>query len=168
MLPFANKQTPICRADETLLSHHFKRAQLYALYQCIAFIQVHISKRASGISPDARLFLLLDKLFLKNSPARKTPFCQKTVAFRTIFVISSHSVCCREKENAGLLMQTGANDPLHGGTFHQKPKIYLSSFIFSTARKASLGTSTVPNWRMRFLPSFCFSKSFFLRVMSPP
>ena len=46
--------------------------------------------------------------------------------------------------------------------------IYLSSFILSTARNASLGTSTVPNWRMRFLPSFCFSSSFFLRVMSPP
>ena len=25
-----------------------------------------------------------------------------------------------------------------------------------------------PNWRMRFLPSFCFSSSFFLRVISPP
>ena len=40
--------------------------------------------------------------------------------------------------------------------------------IFSTARKASLGTCTVPNWRIRFLPSFCFSSSFFFRVMSPP
>ncbi len=42
------------------------------------------------------------------------------------------------------------------------------SSIFSTARKASLGTWTVPNWRMRFLPSFCFSSSFFFRVISPP
>ena len=42
------------------------------------------------------------------------------------------------------------------------------SSIFSTARKASLGTWTVPNWRMRFLPSFCFSRSFFFRVISPP
>ena len=33
---------------------------------------------------------------------------------------------------------------------------------------ASLGTDTLPTWRMRFLPSFCFSSSFFLRVMSPP
>ena len=30
------------------------------------------------------------------------------------------------------------------------------------------GTDTVPNVRIRFLPSFCFSSSFFLRVMSPP
>ncbi len=40
--------------------------------------------------------------------------------------------------------------------------------IFRTARNASLGTWTVPNWRMRFLPSFCFSSSFFFRVISPP
>ena len=40
--------------------------------------------------------------------------------------------------------------------------------IFSTAINASLGTWTVPNWRMRFFPSFCFSRSFFFRVMSPP
>jgi hypothetical protein len=25
--------------------------------------------------------------------------------------------------------------------------------------KASCGISTLPNWRMRFLPSFCFSRS---------
>ncbi len=37
-----------------------------------------------------------------------------------------------------------------------------------TARKASLGIWTVPSWRIFFLPSFCFSSSFFLRVMSPP
>ena len=34
--------------------------------------------------------------------------------------------------------------------------------------KASLGTDTVPKVRMRFLPSFCFSSSFFFLVMSPP
>ena len=40
--------------------------------------------------------------------------------------------------------------------------------ILRTARNASLGTWTVPNWRILFLPSFCFSRSFFFRVMSPP
>ena len=40
--------------------------------------------------------------------------------------------------------------------------------IFSAAMKASCGISTLPNWRMRFLPSFCFSRSLRLRVMSPP
>jgi len=39
---------------------------------------------------------------------------------------------------------------------------------FSTARKASCGISTRPTRFMRFLPSFCFSSSLRLRVMSPP
>ena len=43
---------------------------------------------------------------------------------------------------------------------------YSSSL--STARNASVGIWTVPSWRIFFLPSFCFSSSFFLRVMSPP
>ncbi len=43
-----------------------------------------------------------------------------------------------------------------------------SASIFRAAMKASWGISTLPNWRMRFLPSFCFSSSFFLRVASPP
>src|ERR687887_231445 len=38
----------------------------------------------------------------------------------------------------------------------------------STARKASCGTSTIPTCFIRFLPAFCFSSSFRLRVMSPP
>jgi hypothetical protein len=32
------------------------------------------------------------------------------------------------------------------------------------AMKASCGMSTLPNWRMRFLPSFCFSRSLRLQV----
>ena len=38
----------------------------------------------------------------------------------------------------------------------------------SAAMNASCGMSTLPNWRMRFLPSFCFSRSLRLRVTSPP
>ena len=45
---------------------------------------------------------------------------------------------------------------------------FYSSSSFRTAMKASLGTDTVPKVRMRFLPSFCFSSSFFFLVMSPP
>ena len=37
-----------------------------------------------------------------------------------------------------------------------------------TAIKASWGTWTLPICFMRFLPSFCFSNNFRLRVMSPP
>ena len=38
----------------------------------------------------------------------------------------------------------------------------------SAAMKASCGTSTRPTIFMRFLPSFCFSSSLRLRLMSPP
>ena len=38
----------------------------------------------------------------------------------------------------------------------------------STARKASCGTSIRPTDFMRFFPSFCFSSSLRLRLMSPP
>ena len=47
--------------------------------------------------------------------------------------------------------------------FHQS-----SSPTFRMLTKASLGTSTEPTRRIRFLPSFCFSSSFFLRLISPP
>ena len=39
---------------------------------------------------------------------------------------------------------------------------------FRTARNASWGMSTRPTRFMRFLPSFCFSRSLRLREMSPP
>ena len=45
--------------------------------------------------------------------------------------------------------------------------VYSSSSL-STAINASVGICTVPRLRIFFLPSFCFSSSFFLRVMSPP
>ena len=46
------------------------------------------------------------------------------------------------------------------------PMSQLSTF--SAAMKASCGMSTLPNCRIFFLPSFCFSRSFRFRVMSPP
>ena len=52
-----------------------------------------------------------------------------------------------------------------------KKRAFLQSAYssnLSTLINASCGTSTVPNWRIRFLPSFCFSNSFFFRVISPP
>ena len=50
----------------------------------------------------------------------------------------------------------------------QKLGQLLSSPTLSTARKASWGISTRPIRFIRFLPSFCFSRSFRLREMSPP
>jgi hypothetical protein len=46
--------------------------------------------------------------------------------------------------------------------------VNYSSSNFRTAMKASWGISTFPTIFRRFLPFFCFSSSFFLRVMSPP
>ncbi len=43
-----------------------------------------------------------------------------------------------------------------------------ASPVESAAMKASCGTSTRPTIFIRFLPSFCFSSSLRLRVMSPP
>ena len=59
-------------------------------------------------------------------------------------------------------------DPGEDGQYEQdQGKVHLSSTC-RIARKASCGISTVPTCFMRFLPAFCFSSSFFLRVMSPP
>ena len=57
-------------------------------------------------------------------------------------------------------------DFLNGRT---SPSVLAQSVpIFSTARNASCGISTLPTRFMRFLPSFCFSSSLRLREMSPP
>ena len=67
----------------------------------------------------------------------------------------------------------------HGhGTRHRAPErcaghYFLPAFsplgaLDNAAMKASCGTSTRPTIFIRFLPSFCFSSSLRLRVMSPP
>jgi hypothetical protein len=49
------------------------------------------------------------------------------------------------------------------------PGSYVSeASVERAAMKASWGTSTRPTIFIRFLPSFCFSRSLRLRVMSPP
>src|SRR5207247_2847489 len=45
---------------------------------------------------------------------------------------------------------------------------HYSCPTFRIARNASCGISTRPTRFMRFLPSFCFSSSLRLRVISPP
>ena len=53
-----------------------------------------------------------------------------------------------------------------GGVPCRPPGGQLS--IFSAEMNACWGISTLPNWRIFFLPAFCFSRSFFFRVTSPP
>ena len=52
-------------------------------------------------------------------------------------------------------------------TPHSSLKLHYSS-SFSTDINASCGTDTDPSCLIRFFPSFCFSKSFFFLVISPP
>ena len=56
------------------------------------------------------------------------------------------------------------------GTIDRRPRGLdgAQASIFRAAMKALCGISTLPNWRMRFLPSFCLSRSLRLREMSPP
>ena len=58
--------------------------------------------------------------------------------------------------------------PICDGAPEGKENAPYSSSSLSTAMNASVGSWTVPNVRIFFLPSFCFSSSFFFRVMSPP
>ena len=80
--------------------------------------------------------------------------------------------------------QAECHRPAIGGTKHETQRIpshkkgrgtapslflrYQSLSSLRTAMNASVGTCTVPRLRIFFLPSFCFSSSFFLREMSPP
>ena len=59
------------------------------------------------------------------------------------------------------LLQPGRQDHFLG--FSAAPPV-----VESAAMNASWGTSTRPTIFIRFLPSFCFSSSLRLRVMSPP
>ena len=54
------------------------------------------------------------------------------------------------------------------GYFFSRPPAEPAGSLDSAAMKASCGTSTRPTIFIRFLPSFCFSSSLRLRVMSPP
>ena len=51
---------------------------------------------------------------------------------------------------------------------HRGRRTHSQSDVSSTAMKADWGMETLATCFMRFLPRFCFSRSFRLRVMSPP
>ena len=68
-----------------------------------------------------------------------------------------------------LVRTVGPETPILDGS----SRIYVEmlkevAFSFKTARNALCGNSTSPIIFIRFLPSFCFSRSLRLRVISPP
>ena len=62
----------------------------------------------------------------------------------------------------------GTGLPRRGAAHYFLPAFSPLGALDSAAMKASCGTSTRPTIFIRFLPSFCFSSSLRLRVMSPP
>src|SRR5262245_60986486 len=80
--------------------------------------------------------------------------------YLSAILIDGRHVCARPWHAAPWMKGTIADS-----CFNLRPTIYD---VFNTSIKASCGILTVPNAFMRFLPSFCFSKSLRLREMSPP
>ena len=89
----------------------------------------------------------------------------------------SRDLTCSGGVNPPCAKALPAANPLYGAAAPprcagpQRAKTRCSgphSSSFSTAIKASVGSCTVPRVRIFFLPSFCFSSSFFFRLMSPP
>lgn len=64
--------------------------------------------------------------------------------------------------------QPGRDDEGGAGDYFLPLSLALAPSEESAAMNASWGTSTRPTIFIRFLPSFCFSSSLRLRVMSPP
>ena len=79
---------------------------------------------------------------------------------QTEIINNSHAQSTPEKEGVVSAKKTFCAKRM------TKAPNYIS--VFSTLKKASLGTSTLPMSFIFFLPSFCFSSSLRLRVMSPP
>jgi len=94
----------------------------------------------------------------------------RALAERTAKELDKYQIpYCMESFDPRCLMWLGAPPPAAAAAARlrsQEGKNHSSSL--RTARNASVGTCTVPRLRIFFLPSFCFSSSFFLRVMSPP
>ena len=89
------------------------------------------------------------------------------------YVPSAESVCVSHRADRVVrpYALSAGHTPQH--TKKNRPPAVLFRLSHSlsslrTAMNASVGTCTVPRLRIFFLPSFCFSSSFFFRVMSPP
>ena len=109
------------------------------------------------------------------SGCRPELFCMERMNARTSRYATNTTIAKSAKRNkdhppkAGIALCSPARNDQSRPAFraHWTARRYrLSSF--SSARKASCGTSTCPTIFIRFLPSACFSSSLRLRVMSPP
>ena len=74
------------------------------------------------------------------------------------------TVVTQPDRSAATATATAASTSPGGHFFGLSP----AASVDNAATKASCGTSTRPIVFIRFLPSFCFSSSLRLRVMSPP
>jgi len=93
--------------------------------------------------------------------------CDPEDAFRCFMGTEMDMLVC-----GNAVLAKASQDPALAEDYKSKYELdsdpAYGSPIFTAARKASCGMSTLPNWRIFFLPAFCFSSSFFLRVTSPP
>ncbi len=74
----------------------------------------------------------------------------------------------RDGRSRGAAEPTGPGVRAAGAGYFLPAGLASAESEESAAMKASWGTSTRPTIFIRFLPSFCFSSSLRLRLMSPP
>ena len=92
-----------------------------------------------------------------------------TTSTETMRPVSRASMPARSiRTPARMTRKTGAMASRMADMRASSGKPGYSSPTLRAARKASWGSSTLPMLFMRRLPSFCFSRSLRLRVMSPP
>lgn len=105
----------------------------------------------------------LPRKFLQNLQISLKVFeIQRFLACRAVFKKTAH-------KNNLLCFLTNQHflSQIYDLSRNTKTKDKIQS-ILSTLKKASWGKFTLPMAFIRFLPSFCFSSNFRLRVMSPP
>ena len=96
--------------------------------------------------------------------AREVPALELQLGEQGIDVAAVLVVVSGHRDEVAVAAPVGAERQVH---VEVAGAHFLSSRL-STARNASCGTSTPPTCFIRFLPFFCFSSSFRLRLMSPP
>ncbi len=104
------------------------------------------------------------RIFFLPAPRRNHP----PGAPRAIELLGRSEFALRQGFAWGKTLVRRKAPPRAAGPRKAEENADYSSSSLRTAMKASVGICTVPKLRIFFLPSFCFSSSFFFRVMSPP